>query len=387
MPDCNADILANKLIEMGRLAVTLGPSWDKAGVTHLIAGPHGEYIGKVLPGKGIYLDYDLNKVSPINKPLPFVFERTNVQRWNELFDDERLAIELSSRPMAGATITSYDGIINARAGGNAEDRVIAKASFTTTASNWFDVFRATGAPTAGVYNATTAPTGTNMNRATTGAWSLGLTNPTGGNKKYLLTMGFNSTVAKNFGILVDMLTQSGAFRLTVVTAETVATPPTLLRYATGAGVQMSLVVTTASSATAHTFTVTYMNQAGTAGQTVVLSAPATATIASQLAYPTGIGSPFVGFQAGDYGAREFKQGQSNTALAAGVLVGVLSYPLAFVPGLAANTYVERDSTVQIDGLLELVLGSDSSLGCLNMFVNDNSTSLGAFNCFLRTCTG
>lgn len=384
---CCPDRLAAYLIYMAKLARTLGPSWDAIGLTHFIAGLHGEYIGKVLPGKGIYLDFDLKRMSPITKSLPFVFERTPVQKWNEMFDDERLAIELAMVPMAGGTITSYDGIINARAGGNAEDIVIMKTSFTTSANEWFDMFLSLGTPDGGLYTGTTPPTGTALNKSTTGAWSLGLTNPTGVNKKYFLTLGLNSNVAINFGVLVDILTESGSFRLTVATAETVATPPTLLRYTTGAGVQMTLVVTTASSATAHTLTVTYMNQAGTAGQAVSAFAPATATITPQLAYPTGIGSPFVGFQSGDYGAREFKQTQSNVALAAGALTGLLVYPLAFIPGVAANTYVERDSTVQIDGLTELVLGSDSALGCLGMFINTGTTASGAFKSFIRTCTG
>jgi hypothetical protein len=62
-------------------------------------------------------------------------------------------------------------------------------------------------------------------------------------------------------------------------------------------------------------------------------------------------------------------------------------PLVFMPGLGSSMYIERDSTVQIDGLLELVVGSDSQLGCLALYVLMNSTTTNVTNVFLRTAEG
>jgi hypothetical protein len=43
--------------------------------------------------------------------------------------------------------------------------------------------------------------------------------------------------------------------------------------------------------------------------------------------------------------------------------------------------------VQIDGLTELVVGTDSQLGFLTFFVLPTGTSTGNFNAFLRTVAG
>src|SRR5437764_607177 len=75
----NPDFIAENLIRMGLQARRMPPAWDVAGISHLVAGPQGQYIGKLLPGRGIYVDVDLKSLG-ITKPPPFVYERSRYRR-------------------------------------------------------------------------------------------------------------------------------------------------------------------------------------------------------------------------------------------------------------------------------------------------------------------
>lgn len=395
------DQLATRLLELAALARRSPPAWEGAKISIPVISADGHYIGKALPGKGLYLPHDL-KYYGITKDIPGVFCHSVVMRLQDVLRSERWAIRaaavlgsaylfkdwLEALPYALATITTYDGIIAGRAGGKSNDIAVTKSSFTTTANDWYSMARIAGMPGAMTFDSATPPTGAVPTRATAGAWSLGLSNPTSPDKKYLLTFGFTAVQQINIGILIDILTQSGSFRLTVATAETVATPPALTRYTTGAGVMIGFVTTTGASATATTMTVTYTDQDGNASQTTTIAGPATATIADEMWPDTASTSSVVpvALGTGDYGARELKQTQLSGGLAAGVVAGLLYFPLAYVPGITANAYVERDSTVQVDGLTELVAASDV-LGCLNMIILPSTTSTGIFTAFLRTVAG
>jgi hypothetical protein len=330
----------------------------------------------MLPGRGLQLDCDLKYIG-IKKPIPYVYQKTLREKLMEILKNERGAIQ------------TYDGIINARASGQFNDIPFTKASLVSVANQWSALMRATGQPGAMTFNATTAPTETATDRATAGALSGGLNNPSGSNRKYLLTLGFGSSSTINFLLLVDIHVQGGAFRLTVNTAETVASPVTVVRnYGSGtlgSGNCISFVETTASSATAHTLTISYTNQAGTAGQSIVFSAPATAGTIDGI-YPVASTNWFIPLVAGDFGVRAVASTTSNTALAAGVLALFLHYPLMLVPGISSNVYVERDSTVQVDALTELA-NSSQVIGCLGMLAFCNTTSTGQLVGMARTIEG
>jgi hypothetical protein len=394
MPVCNVDRLASELAFMGRLAKNMPPAWDGAKVRTVVKSPvTGGYLGYMLPGRGFQLDMDL-KYLGITKPIPHVYERTLLNRiYDCLVRPEkhfRTDLQQVIDPERGA-ITTYDGIINARAGGKADDKCWTKSSFTTTASDWYCNARIAGMPGAMTFNSATPPTQTACDRSTAGNLAFPLFNPGGTDKKYLLTMGWGAAQQINMGILCDLQVQGGSFRLTVATAETVAAPVTIPRtYGSplGAGNYIVFVTTTGASATATTMTVTYVNQDGTAGRTTTIAGPATATIAEQL-WPDTTSTtpmPFFPLAAGDYGVRSLSQTQVNTALAAGAVAGLIVYPLMFLPGIGANTYIERDSTVQVDGLTELVNVSQV-IGALTMLMLPNTTSTGVMNGFFRTCSG
>jgi hypothetical protein len=93
------------------------------------------------------------------------------------------------------------------------------------------------------------------------------------------------------------------------------------------------------------------------------------------------------FAAGDYGMTAISTCVFSAAVATGVVALQMFFPLVWLPGIAANVYIERSSTVQIDGLIELAQSSSQVLGCLTGFIQANTTSSGQLGVFLRTCQG
>src|SRR6266542_3751999 len=129
-PRYDVDNLASRLLDMVYVARTMRPTFKALGMSQQILGVDGQRIGAVLPGKGIYVDADLKNFG-ITKHIPGVYERSSFRR---LFD----RVHYDQR----GAITTYDGIINARANGKGEDIVIAKSSITTAVGCWYDTFRA-----------------------------------------------------------------------------------------------------------------------------------------------------------------------------------------------------------------------------------------------------
>lgn len=374
------DALAESLLHMGAVATLMGPSWDKAGMSHPFVGQDGEHLGRILPGRGLYLDVDLKHLG-ITRRIPGVFTRSRFQRVLErLHGDERGAI------------TSYANIITQRGNGLGEDIFLSKSSITTASGFWYDTFRAGGNPAAGSYLATTAPTDRADDKTTVGAFSSWLTNPSGSNKKYLLAVGAAASSAHNFAILVDQLTSSGSFRLTVTTAETIASPTAVTRQYgpsanLGAGAQAIFsVITARTTPTTSTLTISYRDQ----GNNAHTSAPAMLANADPvdrlLALPSA-GSPFAVLASGDFGVRRLDATtKAASADAAGVVAGQVVQPLMFVPLVAANVFVERDAPSNIEGFLELANASQV-LGCLKLLVYAGAASLGALLASLRTVEG
>lgn len=399
---CDVDVIAHELARCAALAQSMPPAWDGAKVAHGFTAPGGANLGRVLPGRGIALASDLKSLG-ITKPIPYVFEKSLAMRAIDACGGrERLAMgaaaiilgaKLSALGMADAlgglalAITNYDGIINGRANGKGQDPMFFTASQTSVATQWHSLFRSATQFPAGTFAPAAIPGGTAPNRETTGALSKGLINPTGGDQKYLLTVGFSSTATLNMMLFVDILVAASAISANVNTAQTVNSTA-LTRYtgAASAGNLLTLEVTTALGATASNVTVnSYTNSAGTAARSNAATAMTTSSIVGRL-QPTALG-PFLPLQAGDIGVRSVEQVTFSAAMGAGVCNLYLYRPLHFLPGVGANVYVERDSTVQIDGLTELLVGSDSELGMLGFFALPNGTTTGALTAFLRTVAG
>ena len=390
------------------MARSMPPSWDGACISHVIAGNGAGYVGRILPGKGVYVDMDLSALG-IQKSIPGVFERSAVQRaWDKFgkdgFFDERVAIgyaqwckwrrvenDQQSQSLAAyqaainALTGGYDGIINARAAGKGEDIIIAKASLASATIGWSSLSGAGGIPAAMTYTA--IPGGAVMISTNQGAWSKPLSNPVTTDRKYLLTFGFGSQQQINWLILADLLVAASGIDTNIATAQTVNSVAQTRQYGgtLGAGVMLAFEVTTALGATAANITGTYTNQAGTAARSTGAIAMTASAIVGRT-QPTSLGGPITQLAAGDFGVRSLDSAIFSAAMGAGVVAAQLYYPLMFIPGVAANAYIERDSTVQIDGLTELKIDASNVLGCLMAYVNANTTTTGALNAFMRTVT-
>ncbi len=401
----DVDVVAAEIARVASLAKAMPPSWDGAKIAHPFTGTQGENLGRVLPGRGVALASDLKSLG-ITKPIPYVYEKTLAMKAVEAFGGrERMAIgaasillgaklgalgmadALLSLPVFAGAITNYDGIINGRANGKGEDDTVFAATQTSVATQWHSIINSSPKFPAGVFAPAAIPGGTATSRATTGALSAGLSNPGGTDKKYLLTVGFTSSSTLNMLILADILVAAGSINANVNTSQTVNTTA-LTRYTgtASAGNLLTFEVTTALGATASNLTVTsYTNSAGTGSRASSATAMTTSAIVGRL-QPVLLG-PYMGLQAGDIGVQSVQNVQFSAAMGAGVLNLYIYRPLHFLPGVGSNVYVERDSTVQIDGLTELVVGTDSQLGFLTFFVLPTGTSTGNFNAFLRTVAG
>jgi len=283
----------------------------------------------------------------------------------------------------GGAITTYDGIINARAGGNADDYGGVKLSQGAVANQWSSFFRSGGQPGAGSY--TNIPGGAVHNRASAGAWPL--KNPSGADKKYLLTLGVNHGTGTNIVLLIDLLVAAGNINANATGNQTVNSTA-LTRYSgtAAAGNMIILEVTTGLGVTASNFNVnSYTNEAGTTGRATGNNAMTTSCITYRLQPTTG--SYLIPLQADDLGVRSVETVVFSAAMGAGVVAILIFRPLMFIPTIATTTYVERDSTLQVDGLTELVLGSDSEVGCLTFLILTGSNATGVQTYFIRTCSG
>jgi len=389
----NVDYIADRLAYLGRFGKDMPPSWDGAKCHFPVISPDGEAnIGKILPGRGLYLEADL-KALGIQKKIPFVFERTPVMRLLEKIRSERTAIVvaagltaasffsrqfLAGFPAVFGLLSSYDAIINAR-GSTATDVSFTKTSITTVANAWSGLFDAGGLPAAGAYTATPGAVCTN---ATTGALSFGIPNPSGSNLVYMLTFGYTAAQQINMAIVADLLSQVGS--IAVAGAAATVSSTALTRYTNGNGVLMTFEVTTALGSTASNLTVSYTNHAGTSGQTTPSTAMTTSAIVGRL-QPVVTG-PYAQLASGDYGVRAVATATTSANMTAGALALNLYVPLAMVPGIAANAYIERDSTIQIDGVA-VIQSASNVLGCLTLYVLPNTTSTGILTGFIRTVAG
>ena len=136
------------------------------------------------------------------------------------------------------------------------------------------------------------------------------------------------------------------------------------RMTSAAGVQCSLIETTASTAGNGQITPTYMDQDGNSqAAPSSLYAPATATPIGALWGQTNtavtVGGPYMPLAAGDYGVRQITSYTINTGATTGVGAFVLHRPIEEIPLAATN----------VAGMLEWVLGErvyDDA--CLGLFI-------------------
>jgi hypothetical protein len=387
LPD--VDQIATKLLDLGLSARMMAPAWKHAGIRQPAMGPDGQFVGWMLPGKGLLLDGLDKKRVGITREMPYVYDYSPFARARD-----RLMRRLRDlhRSEVGA-ITTYDGIINARANGKARDAAFQKASITTVAGFWYDTWVATGSGGAGTFLNTTAPTDAAVDASTTGTLFGGTPfNPAGSDKSYLLTLGITAASGHFMGLLIDRHIQGGNYRLSVDPAETTGTPDTVTRdYGGGAGVGAQLIATvTTARATpgAGTWTINYLDQAGGASASAANALPATADPVNRLIAHISVSSPFIQLDAADYGVQQITSADRAAALdtTGGTAISIVQ-PLVWIPMLnTANIYIERDLPSDLTGLLELANVSLAT-GALSFLLFANAATMGAISGFIRTCQG
>lgn len=238
-----------------------------------------------------------------------------------------------SRTHAGFASLS-DLISEATTGGKSQQLLFQKAATTaTTVGNAF-VARNVGALPGARGTGGTSGTGVKCTSATTGA--LKFADPTGGDTSHLTTVTIQASAVSSlllFDCLWDMTYNHASSTSTAIDS---ANRPD--RYQTAGlapGNFISGEITTALSATAHTLTVTYVDDAGNTAEAAAAYAAPVSAVAGRT--PTVAGQWFVPLNSGDTGARYLTNiAQSTITSVTGVTTWFVGHPLVFVPVPVAN---------------------------------------------------
>lgn len=174
-------------------------------------------------------------------------------------------------------------------------RIIAKAvTATLVAGRPASLWALGGSPGAGAYNAT-------LNGVTLAGPQNGQiprANPSSGNA-YLARLQAGATQAGAL-LLLDRLWHNGGYTITSTSAQNSTTPTWPARDIAGStngdGVMLALEISAATGAGTPTITISYTNEAGTAGRSATNQLAALASSAIGATY-------FIGLQAGDKGVR------------------------------------------------------------------------------------
>lgn len=220
---------------------------------------------------------------------------------------------------------------------------------TSAAGRWHSCMTSGG--TGGAMTLTgTAGTGIAFTRSTAGALPLGANVST--DLRHLLSMMAYSpatTLVPSVLMLTDIIHVYPSCVLTG-TPSTLSNHPTWTgtgdtRMTSAAGVQASILTTTATTAGNGQITLSYLDEAGNAGTAGSLYAPSTTT-------PTGcfwgaataavtLGPPGAALAAGDLGVQRVSSYTINTGATTGVGAIILHRPICEIPIVAANTPGER----------------------------------------------
>lgn len=245
-----------------------------------------------------------------------------------------------------ASYGSYDAIIADLTAGKGAQAVFSKLTQVTTANKVSSLWLAGGYP--GVGSSPPDLNSRTVSRATTGAIN-GIRNAPTANQTFMTAVGASSSIAAGTLMLVDRLLDYGNISNASASPQSTIASGVLTRYTTGAGVEMFLETTAALGATAATCTITYTNQAGTAGRTTTFTMDVS-TVVGGIPQAHGF---FVPLQSGDYGVRSVQTIQFSAANTTGVCNLVLCMPITMIPVREANTYTERDMVLTSPKLFQI----------------------------------
>jgi hypothetical protein len=247
-------------------------------------------------------------------------------------------------------ITNYDGIIAARSCGYYEDPFCMKTeSITPQAANvWHSFLNCAGSPSS--LTITSAAGGVIMNSTVAGAISL--STPATAQSHYLHAAGVSVSGAAGFAamMLVDVLWGIKGIPLTGTTYD--INSSAWVRSTNGLNVQIG-IVTDVTGSTASTIIVNYTGDDGTTGKSTVLL-----TTASKIHAMQPVGQPWATLQGTHRGCKSIQSINVGTTIANKTISIIAFKPLLVIPTVAANSWIERDATLQIAGMVPLEKGTD-----------------------------
>lgn len=241
-------------------------------------------------------------------------------------------------------------MISEATNGKRQDALFNKVGTLNVNAAWASLWNVGTLPSAGG-TPTARPGGAVPDNTTTGG--LKQTDPTGGDTLHFTTAFAQSTAAPNTLLMYDRIYHASAILHTVNTAQTITGLPTRYTGTAAKGNFAFLEVTTLLSNTAHTITVTYVDQDGNTAE----AASAIPAIAASAVTRIPHVPYYFGLNAGDTGMRNITQIQMSVALAAGVSNLVMCHPLAFIPCPIANSMSVMDGINSAFNLAEIKSGA------------------------------
>ena len=252
---------------------------------------------------------------------------------------------------AGKT-TRYDG-----------NKITGAAAYT--AGRWYDTSPLNGLPVANAW-AGTALNWRACDEATgNGTQIFGI--PHGGNVaadiKHALNLnawGTAATAVPATLMLVDMEGYYPGINMNSSALQTLIGTPAP-RSTNGAGLRAMLVTTATTGATAHNLSMSYTNQAGTAGRTLPVTVACTASAIVPHITHSGVAAnnygPFLPLASGDSGIRSVQTVQLSAASLAGTAALVLVKPITQITISVSGLMTEKDLLNQIPSLPRIADGA------------------------------
>lgn len=223
-----------------------------------------------------------------------------------------------------------------------------------TAGRWYDLSPLNGTPVANAWTGTALAA--QVPTETTGFGLYHGGNVSTDTKHLINTMAVTAVATGVPGtlMLVDMCLYYPGINMNTSSAQTLTNASTLTRYTTGAGLRAALVIVTSAGATAHNVSLSYTNQAGTAGRALPVTVACTASAITPHITHSGTAAnnygPFLPLASGDTGIRSVQTLTLSAASLAGTAALALYKPLLTIPITTAGVAAERDLMNQLPSL-------------------------------------
>jgi len=234
----------------------------------------------------------------------------------------------------GGFASLSDLISEATTGGKRQDWIFSKAGSLAVSGSNASLWNVGVLPAAG--GAVTAiPGGAAPTRTTTGA--VQQTNAAGGDTLHWITGLAQGSAAPNTLLIYDRIFHAGSVLHTTTGNQAVSGVPTRYDTTTSPGNFMFLEVTGTLGSTAHTATVTYMDQDGNTAEAAAAITVVVSSAATRIPFATF----FVPLNSPDTGCRKVTN-IAFSAVSSGNSAVVIGHPIAFIPVNVANSMVVMD---------------------------------------------